>query len=384
MKLPRHLPLLSVVAATLVGAAVLTRGVRAANEPAAVPTPSKPALTVTTDTPRRAELPTRLAANGNVAAWQEASIGAEANGLRLATVLVNVGDVVRRGQVLATFAPETPQAELAQLHAAVAEAEAAAADAAANAARARSLQATGALSGQQIAQMLTAEQTAKARVEAQRAAARAQQLRLSHTQVLAPDDGVISARHATVGAVVPAGQELFRLIRQGRLEWRAELTAAELVRLHPGVDAGLIAADGSLVKGRVRMVAPTVDPLNRSGLVYVDLAASPALKAGMFARGEFDLGHSAALTVPQQALVVRDGFSYVFGVRQDGRVAQMKVSTGRRLGERVEVTDGLSAETLFVNSGSGFLNDGDVVKVVSARPGPSVLAGADAKAPRQL
>ena len=60
-----------------------------------------------------------------------------------------------------------------------------------------------------------------------------QQLRLRQTRVLAPDNGVISARSATVGAVLPAGQELFRLIRQGRLEWRAEVAAADLARLKP-------------------------------------------------------------------------------------------------------------------------------------------------------
>src|SRR5262249_52519960 len=160
--------------------------------------------------------------------WQEAIVGAEANGLRIAAVHVNVGDVVRKGQVLATFAPETVQAELAQIRAGVAEAEAAAADAIANAERAKSLAASGALAEQQINQYLTSAQTAQARLEAQRAAAKVHQVRLAQTQVLAPDDGVISARSATQGAVVPSGTELFRLIRGGRLEWRAEVTSTEL------------------------------------------------------------------------------------------------------------------------------------------------------------
>jgi RND family efflux transporter MFP subunit len=346
--------------AAIVVTVLATRGA-----PAAEPIAVRPAMTVATETPQTSTLTVRLTANGNVVAWQEASIGAEANGLRLSEVRVNVGDVVRRGQVIAVFASETVAADLAQAEAAVAEAEANAADAAINAERARSLQATGAVSEQYISQLLTAEQTAMARVKAQRAIAEQQRLRMSKTHVLAPDDGVISARNATVGAVVPAGQELFRLIRQGRLEWRAEVTAAELASLEPGIRTTLRAPSGSLVRGSVRMVAPTVDPQTRLGLVYVDLPADGELRAGMFASGEFRLGESDALTVPQQAIVVRDGFSYVFQLADDNHVRQVRVRTGRRVGNRVEVHD-IPATASLVTSGTGFLNDRDVVKVVNA------------------
>ena len=222
--------LLSLAVAGLLATLVVfaTSTVQAADE--RKPATAKPALTVTVTQLQPASLPVLLAANGSIAAWQEAIVGTEANGLRLADVKVNVGDVVKRGQVLATFAPDTVNADLAQTRAAVAEAEANAAEAAANAQRARDLQPTGALSAQQTNQYLTAERTAQARLEAQRAAAKVQQLRLQQTQVLAPDSGVISARSATVGAVLPAGQELFRLIRGGRLEWRAEVPSAEMVR----------------------------------------------------------------------------------------------------------------------------------------------------------
>ena len=138
----------------------------------------KPALTVTTARPEQSRLPIRLSANGNIAAWQEALIGSESNGLRLTEVRVNVGDTVQAGQVLATFAAETIDADVAQARAAVMEAEANAADAAGNAARARTLAATGAMSAQQINQYLTTEQTAKAKVEAAKATLAAQQLRL--------------------------------------------------------------------------------------------------------------------------------------------------------------------------------------------------------------
>ena len=350
---------------------------------APAPVAARPALTVTSTRAQSSALPIKLSANGNVAAWQEASIGAEISGLRLAEVLVNVGDVVQRGQVLARFATEAVQSDVAQARAAVTEASANAQEASANADRVRTLQNTGVFSGQQINQYLTAEQTAKARVESVKAGLAAQLLRLQYAEVRAPDGGVISARLATVGAVVGAGTELFRLIRQGRLEWRAEVSSVELTRLRPGTTVTVLAASGSELKGRVRMVAPTVDPQTRSGLVYVDLPSQSSnagsFKAGMFARGEFDLGNSPALTVPQQAVVVRDGFSYVFRLNSDQRVSQLKVQTGRRIGERVELLEGVGAEALLVASGAGFLNDGDLVKVApgSASNPASALVNPD-------
>lgn len=342
----------------------------------------KAAMTVTTAKPSQSALPLRLAANGNIAAWQEASVGSESGGLKLQEVRVNVGDVVQRNQVLAVFASESVQADLALARANLAEAQAQAADASANAERARSLQASGALSAQQISQYSTADLSAKARVQSAQAAVQQQELRLQHTQVLAPDGGVISARSATVGAVLSPGVELFRLIRQGRLEWRAEVTAAELGRIKVGTKVQIQSASGSSVAGKVRMVAPTVDAQTRNALVYVDLAASPAngaVKAGMFARGEFALGSSGALTVPQQAVVVRDGFNYVFTVGKDNKVAQQKVEAGRRVGEQVEILKGLAADATIAVAGAGFLNDGDTVRVAptaSATPAPAAPAAA--------
>ena len=369
----QRLLLVATPIAVALAALAVTVAVHAADKPAASAAP-KPALTVTVTSPQPASVPLKIAANGNIAAWQEASVGTEANGLRLAEVKVNVGDVVKRGQVLARFTPDTIAAELAQTRAAVAEAEATLAEASANAQRARELQATGALSAQQINQYLTAERTAQARLEAQRAAAKTQQLRLAQTQVLAPDNGVISARSATVGAVLPAGQELFRLIRGGRLEWRAEVSAADLAQLEPGVAAAVTPAGGTPIVGKLRMVAPTVDPATRNGIVYVDLPQPGSARAGMFARGEFEIGQTQGLSLPQSAVLLREGFSYVLQVGPDSKVQQVKVSTGRRWADRVEITGGVERNARVVASGGGFLGDGDLVRVVDAAPPASAAA----------
>ena len=394
-------------------------------------TQPKPALTITTAQPVATRLPTQLAANGNIAAWQEAIIGSETNGLRLLEVRAHVGDSVTKGQVLATFAVETVQAELAQSRASVLEAEANFHEAAGNADKARTLQATGALSEQQINQYITLGKTANARLEMAKAAQAVQRVRLAQTQLRAPDNGVISSRSATVGAVVGSGVELFRMVRGGRLEWRAEVTSNELSRLRVGTPVRLLAANGTVVEGKTRMIGPVVDPQTRMGLVYVDLpamydgrregppqarpapsglsAAAPdvpahigtarrasgsaastssavreatsvgALLPGMFARGEFELGATDSMTVPQRAVVVRDGFSYVFKLGSDNRVSRLKVQTGRLAGDRIEVVSGLNQEARIAVDGAGFLNDGDVVRVIpgiasnSAAPTPSAV-----------
>jgi RND family efflux transporter MFP subunit len=347
---------------------------------------TKPALTVTTVQPTATQLSIGLSANGSIAAWQEASVGAEVNGLRLTEVRVNVGDTVHKGDVLAVFSAETVQADLLLSRANLAEAQAMASDAAANAERARGLQSSGALSAQQINQYFTAEQTARAKVEAARAAVTVQQVRIKQAQVLAPDSGVISVRNATVGSVVGAGTELFRLIRQGRIEWRAEVTSAEIGRLPKGTKATVVTASGAQLQGKVRMIGPTVDAQTRSALVYVDLpsmTATGTARPGMFARGDFDLGQSAALTVPQSTVVAREGFNYVFRLNPDNRVTQVKVQTGRLFGDRVEITKGLAADAKLVANGAGFLNDGDVVRVVDgAQPAPAAAPAPAASAPR--
>ena len=264
------------------------------------PPSAKPSLTVTLTTPQSQNMAQRLQANGSLAAWQEALIGAEANGLKITEVRVNVGDRVQRGDVLASLQSDTLRAELAQAEATLAEATAHAQDAKAQAERARSLQQQGFFSSAQLSQTLAAEASATARLQSARALVQLQNVRLSQTQVRAPDAGVISARQATVGSVVAAGTELFRLIRQGRIEWRAEVAAAELGRVQVGAPVQVTAASGQVLQGKVRMVAPSVDAQTRNALVYVDLtSAHGSARPGMFAQGELALGQSQALTVPQ-------------------------------------------------------------------------------------
>lgn len=329
------------------------------------PAAPKPALTVSVARPETTKITERLQAQGNIAAWQEAVIGSEVDGLRLIDVLVNVGDRVKAGQLLARYATDTLQADVRQAQAILMEAQANLANAKANAVRAQQLQDQGFLSPQGSAQQFTAQQTAQAQVARAQAALTAQQLRLQQAQVLAPDSGVVSSRNASVGAVPGRGMELFKMIRQGRLEWRAEVTAAELNRIHPGMAVVLSLPSGDTVKGQVRMLAPTVHIQTRNALVYVDLPAmgQSSARPGSFAQGELILGSDDVLTVSQSALVRRDGFTYVYKLDEQNKVRRLKVQTGRLTGERFEITSGVGKDDLLVAGGAGFLNDGDLVRV---------------------
>lgn len=327
-----------------------------------------PALSVALTPVEASTLPIRIAGAGNVVAWQEATVGAEADGLRLTGVEVNVGDTVTRGQVLALFDASILQAELAEARASVSQAEAEAEEAQVNALRAKKLESSGAMSAQQINQYVVAAATAHARLDVARAVEKRQRLRLLQTRVLAPSDGVITSRTATVGAVAAAGQELFRLIKEGRLEWRAEVAAADVAMLAPGQRVTISAQGHAPIRGTLRIVAPAINMQTRSALVYVDLPGASAILAGTFAQGYFEVGQSPALTVPEGAVLLRDGFHYVMSIGAESKVAMRKVAVGRRIEGRIEITEGLAAAENVIASGVSFLSEGDTVDVVSAIP----------------
>jgi len=310
-------------------------------------------------------LPTRVPATGNVVAWQEAIISAESDGLKLIEVNVNVGDTVTSGQVLARFNADIAEAELAEAAASVAQAEAAVMEAELNFARAKTLAITHAISAQQLDQHKVAAMTARARLDAARAIEKKNRLLLTQTKVLAPNDGVITARSATVGTVVPSAQELFRLIEDGRLEWRAVVATADMEKLLPGQSVVITTQNHQSITGILRTVAPTIDTSTHNGLVYVDLPVNSILRAGTFARGYIEVSDALALTLPQRAIILRDGFHYVMQVKSNSIVALKKITIGRQIDDRIEIISGLAKSEAVIESGLGFLSEGDSVRVVN-------------------
>lgn len=351
----------------------------AAKSAAPATTAAKPVLTVEAAALRTVQMPLLLGANGEVVAWQEASVGAEVANLRISQVLVEVGQAVRKGQLLATLRDDSVRADLAQQEAAVAEAKATLAQAQANADRAQAMLPSRAISAQDALAAETAQRAAAARLQSAQAALAAQTLRLANTRVTAPDDGVISARTASVGQVAAVGGELFKLVRQGRVEWRAELPAARVLEAAAGQAVRVTLPNGQVVEGRVRQVAPTLSASTRRGVAFVDLPAGSGVKPGMYLSGALMLGERAAQVVPGSAVVVRDGTPYLMVVEAGGRVRATKVTTGRRDAQHVEITSvngkgvanasaAASPALRVATQGAGFLKDGDVVKVVQPVP----------------
>lgn len=343
----------------------------AANNAKASGTPSavKAALSVEVTHPAIVQWPMTLVLNGSIYPWQEALVSAEISGLRIQQILADVGTQVRKGQPLVMLADETVKADLQKQLATVDRDKAALDEAKSNADRAREIKDSGALSAQKINEYLIAEQTARANLALSEAELENQRIRLRQTKVVAPDDGVISSRAANLGNVVSAGTELFRLVRQGRIEWRGEVNADQQTALRAGQSVRLTLTGGHTVTGKVRLISPTVDNNTRNALVYVDIPKESA-KPGMYVQGQVDIGQQQGVAVPLSAVTYRDGFAYVFelaaadaqGLR---KVIQRKVQTGRTRGEQIELLGGLRAETALVLSGGAFLNDGDTVKVVT-------------------
>lgn len=327
---------------------------------------TKTALTVTPTSPRQLRWPIQLDASGTIVAWQEAIIGAETGGLRITALHADIGDRVRRGDLLAELSRDTVEADVRRYAAALASARTSLIQAQADAKRARLVKGSGAVSEQQIADYLAKEQTARADVQVAEAELAAKQVTLTQTRILAVDDGLVTSRSALLGQVVTIGSELFRLQRQGRLEWQAEVDAKQLERIRPGAAASVRLPSGTVLEGTVRLVAPTLSTTTSRANVLVALPAGAT--AGMFASGTIEAGEEDVLAVPESALVLRDGRGYLFLIGADDKVTRRAVTTGRHREGLVQILSGLDPQSRVVSAGGAFLSDGDAVTLEAAAP----------------
>jgi RND family efflux transporter MFP subunit len=361
----KYLPLVAGLGGLALVVAVVVLRISKPDAAAAVP---MPAMSVTAVTLQASNVARAITANGSVHPWQEVIISPEVGGYRVAAVNVDVGDRVRRGQELVRLSDAMLQSDLTSKRANLQSTEASLANASAAYARAQSLSASGVLSKADLDKLLSEELTARARVEVAKAEVAAAQLRLSYTRVTAPDDGVVFARTVAVGQTASVGGEMLRMVRRGRLEWRAEIPEARMREIKAGQAVKLTTADGSILAGKVRTVAPVIDSTTRSGLVYVDIE-SDAARAGMFARGELVLAQQAAQMVPIACVIIQDGYSYVFVVTEQQTVQRRRVETGMVKDSAIEIVSGIDPGERVVEKGAGFLKDGEKVSVVTSAAG---------------
>jgi len=334
---------------------------------ATAPQEPPPALTVALAVAQRRDLVRPIIGDGSVVAWQELVIGNEAGGLRVRAVPVEEGDRVAQGQLLVQLDDAVPAAQLAQAEAAQAEAEAALAIAQADLRRAAQLSRSDNVARQVLEQREAAARQAEARLRATRAQLQEAQARLAQTRILAPAAGIVSRRSVLPGAVVQPGQEMLRLIRGGRLELDARVPELDLAGVGPG-QAVRVQHGEREIMGTVRALAPVVAGETRLGVVHVALPPESGLRPGMFARAEILPAPAPALTVPQEAVVFRDGRPVVFVLPEGAeRVALRPIATGLRREGVVEVAEGLAPGERVVATGAGFLSEGDRVRVAAPR-----------------
>lgn len=352
-----------------------------------------PAITVSTVAKRR--LTDIVLASGLIAPVEEVQVAPLIEGQQIEALLVDVGDTVTAGQVLARLSVSTLELQRSQLAATVAAAKAAVAQAEAGliesestAAEARrvadrtaKLQAQGTTSQAAADQAAAAATSAEAGVAVARQAlesAKANQtlaeaqaanteLQLSRTEVTAPVAGVITARNARIGAIASAaGQPMFTIIRDGGLEMQADVAERDLLRLAPGQIATLtLAGSAKPLTGTVRLVEPTIDPASRLGRVRIVVDDPTNVRAGMFAEAAITIAQHDALAVPVTAVGAANGLATVMKVNGD-TVARTDVTPGIRDGGWVEIVSGLIEGDRIVTKAGAFVRNGDRINPVPA------------------
>lgn len=331
-------------------------------KPASEPQASQ---TVTVQSAAIVSLPRRVTASGNIAAWNEVVVGAEIGGLRAEQVLVDEGQWVRQGQPLVVMNTDLLQAQMRQQDANVAAARATLAQLDAALARARELNARGYLSRAGLDAAVANQATAAAQVAAAEAGAAEMRTRVGQATVRAPVAGLITARTVVKGQIIGAGAELFRLVRDGRLELNAEIPESQLTQIRAGMPALITSDQLGQATGTVRIVTPRVDTQSRVGVARISLSAAGGFRPGMFARGEINVGEQPAVTVPSMAVVYRDNKPGVFVLGDKAVVHFRPIMVGSRTRDAVEAAQGLSAGDRIIVQGAGFLADGDHVRVVT-------------------
>lgn len=335
--------------------------------------------TVTAATVRLINLPRTLSASGSVSAWEEVPVGAETGGLVATAVYVDEGAYVRQGQPLVQLNDTVLRAQVRQSEAQVATARANLSRDQAALARAQELKERGYLSQASLDTATANQRAAAAALQSAEAALSEQRTRLAQTVIRAPVSGRIISRSVTRGQIVQAGTELFRMVRDGRLELDAQVPEADLPLVRAGQTATIVSEEAGSVVGTVRIVTPEVDPQTRLGLARVALPAGAALRPGMFARAEINVGAQPAFVVPSSSIVYREGKPGVYVIGANDTVAFRAVTTGIRQGQDLAVT-GVRANERVVVSGAGFLGDGDQVRIGSARAAPAAAQAPTQKA----
>ncbi|HSX50936.1 MAG TPA: efflux RND transporter periplasmic adaptor subunit [Cellvibrio sp.] len=341
---------------------------------------SIPGIQVTTALAKSATWAISIPAQGEILPWEVAILSAKTNGVGATEVAVLEGDSVRKGQVLARFDDRLLRAEVAQAKANLALANANLDNANSNLKRMQQLKLKQVLSEQEYDSVATQAAAAEATRAQAAAALTLAEIKLADATVTAPDAGKVLERNLELGQVPQTGAVLFKLLHQNKIEWIAQIDAAELNRVKTGMAARITLADQTLLSGTIRSVSPQLSSGSRLAKVRILLDGAPELAVNTYVEGTVLIGSAPAIVVPANCLVIKDGKTWVFRVKNPAgnntSAEQVLVSLGRRQQQEIELLSGINAGDTLVLEGAGFLNDGDKIAVKKSGVASAANAGA--------
>ena len=321
---------------------------------------------VTVMTPARQTVDRVISATGSLAARREMPVGVAGEGGMITRVLVEPGQWVSAGQVLATVDRSVQTQTAASLGAQISVARADADIAQSELDRAKQLVGRGFISKADLQRKAATRDSAAARVSVAQAALAEARARNGRLDIRAPAAGLVLTRQAEPGQIVSSGTgTLFRLAMGGQMELRAQLAEADLVGLPVGARAKVTPVGQSQgFNGQVWQVSPVIDPATRQGIARIALAYNPALRPGGFAAATIVGGATVSPLLPDSAIQSDDKGSFVYVVGPDDRVVRRGVTLGEVSDAGVAIAQGLNGTERVVMSAGGFLAPGQRVKPV--------------------
>lgn len=311
------------------------------------------------------DLADEFVASGRLVVREEAAVGSELPGYRVAAVYVDEGDWVKQGQAMAKLDDALLQAQIAQAEATLATQQASLDFKAAQLARAESLEQEGAFSKELLEQRRMETASAKASLAASQASVNEMKVREARMTLRAPVAGMVLQRAIRPGDISGgATTPYFRIARDGLIELDAELPDSKLALLKEGNPASVKLTTGEVIQGKIRFVSPRVDQNTSLGRARIQLPFDKALRPGSFAEARFGSSASGVVSVPASSVRYEAGGASVMLVGADNRVKQVPVKLGERAGDYVQLIDGPPAGSRVLAVGSSFTLDGDVIQPV--------------------
>jgi HlyD family secretion protein len=354
----------AVAVVVAVGAAVWMS--RASAPKAIVPLAARTSVPlVSVVTPGVQAVTTQVTFTGTIEARHQLPIGNSGDTGRIVGVYAQVGDHVRRGQLLAQIDDSVLAPQVAQLTASLAQARAQAALSAAEYRRGIAVGPAGGLSTQDIEKLQAASVMDAANIKVVAAQLAVMRAKLALTRIVAPVDGIVLARNAEVGQIAASGgPALFDIEEAGRVEMIGQVAEQDLADLKVGQEADVyMIGYPRPFQGRIWLLGATIDPQSRLGEVRIALSPNGALRPGAFARGSVTVAKANRPVLPQTAVMSDANGSYVYVVSRAGEVQRRPVQVGSVIPSGVVITEGLTGKEQVVAIDGGFLHSGEKVSV---------------------